>query len=99
MNSSPVNSVFSLIVESITTPAPSQLRVPFNSSQVQISAMTRGLVPTVGGFAGDTTGRFFPPPQQHKQSKLAEAGQFPVLKNCQLHTGSKDWQNEVFNGV
>jgi hypothetical protein len=50
-----------LIVESITTPAPSQLRVPFNSSPVQISAVTHGLVPNVGGFAGDTTGRFFPP--------------------------------------
>ena len=51
------------------------------------------LSPIVGGFAYDETGRFFSPPQEHKLSKLAEAGQFPVTKNCEVHTGSEDWQS------
>ena len=51
------------------------------------------LSPIVGGFAYDETGRFFSPPQEHKLSKLAEAGQFPVPMNCEVHTGSDDWQS------
>lgn len=51
------------------------------------------LSPIVGGFADDETGRFFSPPQEHKLLKLAEAGQFPMLKNCEVHTGSEDWQS------
>ena len=51
------------------------------------------LSPIVGGFADDETGRFFSPPQEHKLLKLAEAGQFPVLSNCEVHTGSEDWQS------
>ena len=51
------------------------------------------LSPIVGGFAYDETGRFFSPPQEHKLSKLAEAGQFPVPMNCEVHTGSEDWQS------
>ena len=51
------------------------------------------LSPIVGGFADDETGRFFSPPQEHKLLKLAEAGQFPVPSNCEVHTGSEDWQS------
>ena len=51
------------------------------------------LSPIVGGFADEETGRFFSPPQEHKLLKLAEAGQFPVPKNCEVHTGSEDWQS------
>ena len=51
------------------------------------------LSPIVGGFADDTTGRFFSPPQEHRLLKLAQAGQFPTLKNCEVHTGSEDWQS------
>jgi hypothetical protein len=51
------------------------------------------LSPIVGGFADEATARFFSPPQEHKLSKLAEAGQFPVPKSCEVHTGSEDWQS------
>ena len=51
------------------------------------------LSPIVGGFADEETGRFFSPPQEQKLLKLAEAGQFPVPKNCEVHTGSEDWQS------
>ena len=51
------------------------------------------LSPIVGGFADEETGRFFSPPQEHKLSKLSEAGQFPVPKSCEVHTGSEDWQS------
>ena len=51
------------------------------------------LSPIVGGFADEATGRFFSPPQDHELSKLAEAGQFPVPKCCEVHTGSEDWQS------
>jgi hypothetical protein len=51
------------------------------------------LLPIVGGFAGEATGRFFSLPQEHKLSKLAEAGQFPVPMNCDAHTGWEDWQS------
>ena len=51
------------------------------------------LSPIVGGFADEETGRFFSPPHEHKLSKLAEAGQFPVPKNCEVLTGSEDWQS------
>lgn len=51
------------------------------------------LSPIVGGFADDETGRFFSPPQEHRLLKLAEAGQFPAPKTCEVHTGSEDWQS------
>lgn len=51
------------------------------------------LSPIVGGFADDETGRFFSPPQEHKLLKLAEDEQFPVPSNCEVHTGSEDWQS------
>jgi hypothetical protein len=51
------------------------------------------LSPIVGGFADDATGRFFSPPQEHRLLKLAQARQFPTLKNCEVHTGSEDWQS------
>jgi hypothetical protein len=51
------------------------------------------LSPIVGGFADESTGRFFSPPQEHKLLKLAQAGQFPLPKNCGVHTGSEDWQS------
>jgi hypothetical protein len=51
------------------------------------------LSPIVGGSAYEETGRFFSPPQEYKLSKLAEAGHFPVPMNCEVHTGSEDWQS------
>lgn len=51
------------------------------------------LSPIVGGFADDATGRFFSPPQELRLLKLAQAVQFPVPLNCEVHTGSKDWQS------
>lgn len=51
------------------------------------------LSPIVGGFTDDETGRFFSPPQEHKLLKLAQAHQFPLMRNCEVHTGSEDWQS------
>jgi hypothetical protein len=51
------------------------------------------LSPIVGGFVDEKTGRVFSPPQEKKLLQLAEADQFPTLKNVEVHTGSEDWQS------
>ena len=51
------------------------------------------LSPIVGGFADEETGRYFSPPQEHHLLKLAQQNQYPTPMNCQVHTGSEDWQS------
>ena len=51
------------------------------------------LSPIVGGFSDEKTGRVFSPPQESRLFNLAQAGQFPRLDRCDVHTGSEDWQS------
>jgi hypothetical protein len=51
------------------------------------------LSPIVGGFSDEKTGRSFSPPHEHKLLELAEAGYFPRLSQCEVHTGEDDWQS------
>lgn len=51
------------------------------------------LSPILGEFSDDAHGRHFVPPRAEKIRQLAEAGEFPQLKNAQIHVGELDWQS------
>jgi hypothetical protein len=53
------------------------------------------LSPIVGEFANDDQTRpmNFIPPYAEKLLELASTGKFPVPLNCEIHTGSEDWQS------
>lgn len=55
------------------------------------------LSPIVGEFSNEDTRMNFIPPRADKLQQLAEAGCFPVPKNCQVHVGSEDWQSNPEN--
>lgn len=51
------------------------------------------LSPIVGEFSNEVTQMNFIPPRAEKLRQLAEAGTFPVPKQCQIHVGADDWQS------
>lgn len=51
------------------------------------------LSPIVGEFGNEVTQMNFIPPRAEKLRQLAEAGTFPVPKQCQIHVGAEDWQS------
>ena len=53
------------------------------------------LSPIVGEFANDDETRpmNFIPPYAEKLLELASTGKFPAPLNCEIHTGSEDWQS------
>lgn len=53
------------------------------------------LSPIVGGFANEETGHFFSPPKEHHVLELAKAGKYPTPMQCEVHTGSEDWQSHA----
>lgn len=55
------------------------------------------LSPIVGEFGNDETQMNFIPPRAEKLRQLAEAGSFPVPKQCQIHVGADDWQSNPSN--
>ena len=55
------------------------------------------LSPIVGEFGNEETQMNFIPPRAEKLRQLAEAGSFPVPKQCQIHVGAEDWQSNPTN--
>ena len=55
------------------------------------------LSPIVGEFGNEETRMNFIPPRAEKLRQLAEAGSFPVPKQCQIHVGADDWQSNPIN--
>jgi alpha-beta hydrolase superfamily lysophospholipase len=55
------------------------------------------LSPIVGEFGNEVTRMNFIPPRAEKLRQLAEAGTFPVPKQCQIHVGADDWQSNPEN--
>jgi len=53
--------------------------------------------PIVGEFGNEETQLNFIPPRAEKLRQLAEAGTFPVPKQCQIHVGADDWQSNPAN--
>jgi len=51
------------------------------------------LSPIIGTFFSQKTVRQFIPPNSTYLTKLAENGNFPAPKNCQIHVGTEDWQS------
>jgi hypothetical protein len=47
----------------------------------------------VGDFASEKTGTTFSPPRPTWLRELAEAGEFDVSQNCEIHIGEHDWQS------
>jgi hypothetical protein len=55
------------------------------------------LSPIVGEFSNEETLMNFIPPQAEKLFELAKAGSFSSPLNCEMHTGSEDWQSHPKN--
>jgi alpha-beta hydrolase superfamily lysophospholipase len=55
------------------------------------------LSPIVGEFGNEVTHMNFIPPRAEKLRQLAEAGTYPVPKQCQIHVGADDWQSNPTN--
>ena len=55
------------------------------------------LSPIVGEFGNEVTQMNFIPPRAEKLRQLAEAGTYPVPKQCQIHVGADDWQSNPTN--
>ena len=55
------------------------------------------LSPIVGEFGNEVTQMNFIPPRAEKLRQLAEAGTFPIPKQCEVHVGSEDWQSNPAN--
>jgi predicted alpha/beta hydrolase family esterase len=55
------------------------------------------LSPIVGEFGNEVTQMNFIPPRAEKLRQLAEAGTFPVPKQCRIHVGANDWQSNRTN--
>jgi hypothetical protein len=55
------------------------------------------LAPIVGEFANEETLMNFIPPRSSFLYEVAERGNFPMLTNCEIHVGSKDWQSNSNN--
>ncbi len=51
------------------------------------------LSPIVGEFGNVDSQMNFIPPRADKLRQLAEAGSFPIPKQCEIHVGSEDWQS------
>ena len=51
------------------------------------------LSPIVGEFSSETIRMGFIPPYANRLYELASKGLYPVLKNCEIHVGSEDWQS------
>lgn len=55
------------------------------------------LSPIVGEFSNEDTRMNFVPPRADKLQQLADAGNFPIPINCEVHVGSEDWQSNPIN--
>jgi hypothetical protein len=55
------------------------------------------LSPIVGEFGNEETQMNFIPPRAEKLFELANAGAFPIPKQCEIHVGSEDWQSNPAN--
>lgn len=55
------------------------------------------LSPIVGEFGDEESQMNFIPPRADKLRQLAEAGSFPIPKQCEIHVGSEDWQSNPTN--
>ena len=51
------------------------------------------LSPIVGEFSNEKTRMGFIPPYAKRIYELAITGKFPMLRNCEIHVGSEDWQS------
>ena len=51
------------------------------------------LSPIVGEFSSEGIRLGFIPPYAKRISELANKGMFPVLRHCEIHVGSDDWQS------
>lgn len=55
------------------------------------------LSPIVGEFSNEETRMGFIPPHSGKLLVLAEGGNFPTPKSCEIHVGEDDWQSDPRN--
>jgi alpha-beta hydrolase superfamily lysophospholipase len=52
------------------------------------------LSPIVGEFSNQETRMGFIPPQAGRISRLAQCGNYPTPRNCEIHVGANDWQSD-----
>lgn len=51
------------------------------------------LSPIVGEFSNEETLMNFIPPRSESLKELAQSGEYPVPKHCEIHVGEQDWQS------
>ena len=51
------------------------------------------LSPIVGEFSNEETLMNFIPPRSESLKELAQSGEYPVSKHCEIHVGEQDWQS------
>ena len=52
------------------------------------------LSPIIGEFSSEEIRMGFIPPQAGKLMELAESGDYPIPKQCEIHVGDQDWQSD-----
>ena len=68
----------------------------FLHAQVQLPAFVGRVLllsPIVGEFTNEQAMTSFSPPRPERLKQLAQAGQFKVPLNCEIHVGEEDWQS------
>lgn len=55
------------------------------------------LSPIVGEFSSNENGAHFVPPRSRQLLKLAQEGNYPAPKHCEIHVGELDWQSNPEN--
>lgn len=55
------------------------------------------LSPIVGEFGNEETRMNFIPPRADKLLEVAQSGNFPIPKQCEIYLGSEDWQSNPSN--
>jgi len=73
----------------------------FLHAQAQLGAPYIGKVlllsPIVGEFENQDTQMNFIPPRANVLMELGQSGSYPTPKQCEIHTGSEDWQSNPDN--
>jgi alpha-beta hydrolase superfamily lysophospholipase len=52
------------------------------------------LSPIIGEFSSEEIRMGFIPPQAGKLMELADGGNYPTPKQCEIHVGEQDWQSD-----
>ena len=67
----------------------------FLHAQAELSAYSGKVLllsPIVGSFSNEGIGIGFIPPRANRLLEIAQGGEYPAPKHCEIHVGREDWQ-------